>query len=226
MPRRLPKAMTKQPAAQTTSSIEDLRTKLAALESEQTAALASEKISEEAWKAALADLQLGEGQKTAVDRTRSHLDLCREKGLGLDGAITEIRRRITAAETAEREAKLAALELRADGGVASLHAYVDELLQLDARAGRVLGQVSLLIEDLIQIKAEHQEIDPEGLGPGRIKDLASRLWAGLRADLSGRRSEIVLAQGRLAEFEETWRYGTGQAPRVLGVKDQTEKKES
>lgn len=215
--------MSRQPAAQPLFSIEGLRTKLAALEDEQSAAFASEQIAQEAWKAALADLQLGEGQKTGVSRTRSGLDRARENLLGLDGAIAEIRRRISATEDAEREATLAALVQRADSAATALEGCVSDLLQFDRKATRILEAMAQHIAELTAIKGQHQDLAPDGIGPGEISGLSSTLWNGLAADnTASGRTAILLAHARLAEFDASWRHG-GQAQHILGAKPQAKK---
>ena len=204
----------KQQITHTGSSIEELRARLSSLESDEAAARQAVEQAEAAWKAALADLQLGEGQKTGVSRTRSALDRAQENLLGLDGAIAEIRRRISAAEDAEREGKVADLIQDADRLTLALHAQVDELLTLDGKAAKILERALKLMDDLSAIKGEYQDLDPDGLGPGRV-NLASRLWDGLATDSSAHgRTAILVAQARFGEFETRW--NSRQAQRVLG----------
>ena len=213
----------KQQIAHTGSSIEELRTRLSTLESEQTASREAVEQAEESWKAALADLQLGEGQKTGVSRTRSGLDRARENLLGLDGAIAEIRRRISATEDAEREATLAALVQRADSAATALEGCVSDLLQFDRKATRILEAMAQHIAELTAIKGQHRDLAPDGIGPGEISGLSSTLWNGLAVDnTASGRTAILLAHARLAEFDASWRHG-GQAQHILGAKPQAKK---
>jgi len=213
----------KQQITHTGSPIEELRTRLSTLESDRAGARQAVEQAEAAWKAALADLQLGEGEKAAVSRTRSGLDRARENLLGLDGAIAEIRRRISTAEDAEREAKLADLVQRADAAAAALHGCVAELLQLDQKATRILEAMAQHMAELMTIKGQHRDLAPDGIGPGQISGLSSTLWDGLATDnAASGRTAILLAYARLVEFDASWRHG-GQAQRTLGAKPQAKK---
>lgn len=196
----------------------ELKAKLAGLEVEQERAREKAEQAEASWRSALADQRLGEGGKAAVTKARAALDAAREDVLGVDGAVGEIGRRLTAAEADLLAARLAALSDRADKDAAELGRCVAGLLDLDAKAGIIRKRMEAVGEELLRVKGEHVELDLEHRSPGDLPNLPRILFEGLAESDSGlnQRGHMLLAHLELAGFFTTWRGGPA-APRMLGA---------
>lgn len=198
------------------AAVGDLGERLAALEVEQEKARQKAEQAEAAWRSALADQRLGEGGKAAVTKVRAELDAARENVLGVDGAVAEIGRRLALAEETLLAARLAALVERADKGAAQLGRCVQDLLGLDEAAGKIREKMGALTRDLLEVRGEHIDLDPEGRSPGEIEKLAGILFSGLGQSGSlNERGHILLSHLELAGFISSWRGGP-TADRLLG----------
>jgi hypothetical protein len=202
------------------ATVSELKEKLGGLEAEQQTARQAAEQAEAAWRSALADDRLGEGDEGGVKKARTALDSAQEDVLALDGAVAEVGRRLSAAEAELLEARLAALVKRADRGAANLGRCVAELLELDVAAGKVRERMQALTADLLQVKEEHRGLDREGRSPGEIGGLDRKLWDGLAQSPAGLNvsGHLLLAHVELAGFISNWRQGPGRRPdRILGA---------
>jgi len=213
----MPTSVTGRDITRLEATVGELKEKLAALETEETTARQTAEQSEAAWRSALADDRLGEGDKAGVKKARADLDAARENLIALDGAVAEVGRRLSAAEAELLDARLAALVKRADKGAADLAGCVRQLLKLDAGAGELRERMRVLIGDLTELREAHRDLDPERRSPGEIGGLDRKLWDGLAQSPAGLnvRGHTLLAHLELAYFLSSWSQGP-RADRVLG----------